>query len=117
MSLSATDSVGDFLRAQVPKVIHLYRTTFQEIIDDASTDETTRAFLRKRLARLEELSDKWRSAWFRFGAGPGHTAKEQDEILNAVLQAEAQLAKECPHIFDISYYRPVWKRMPDDMEI
>lgn len=117
MSLSAIDEVGDFFRAQVPKVIEQYRVIFQELVDDTSTDEITRTFVKKRLARLEELTDKWRSAWFRFGAGQGHTAKEHDEIVDAVRQAEAQLMRDCPHIFELSYYRPVWTKIPDNLEI
>lgn len=118
MNLSALDRVGDFLRAQLLTVFVAYRNALQEVVDTtADKDGPTNAFVKRKLARFEELKDQWCTAYFRWGAGPAKSAKEQEELEDVVRQAEEQLSKECHHIFELSYYRPVWKKIPDDMEL
>lgn len=113
MALSPT--VGDFHRELIPKVLHLYQHCLQEVID-GGVDDRTKNYVQKKLDKLSILTPRWQLAYARFSAGSGLTAKEQEEIENAVLEAERQLAKELPHIFDLSYYIPICREIPPDRE-
>ena len=117
MALDHDGAVGDFRRSHLPKVFEEYRAIKQAGIDDPQTDELTKASLRKCVTRLEELRGQWLSKWMQLGGGQSPSATEQDERENALLRVEAQLARDCPHIFKRSYYVPVWTTIPDTMEI
>jgi len=117
MTLSEFDQVGDFQRVKIPEILEMYRDILQGVLNDPKADQTTKTSVTKRLDLLQKLGDQWRAAWLRCRIDHGRTAQEHDAITNAVLEAEKRLTKECPHIFELSYYRPVWKKIPDNLEI
>jgi hypothetical protein len=117
MAFDHDGKVGDFRRSVLRKVFDEYREILQGVLDDVGADETTKASLKKQLARLEGLKNQWTTGWFQLGLGQAPSAREQDERESALLRIEAQLAKECPNIFKLSYYVPVRTSIRDDMEI
>src|SRR6185312_2206427 len=117
MALDHDGEVGDFRRSALRKIFEEYRKILEIGLEDVGADETTKKFLKKRIARLEELRNQWITGWFQLGLGQAPSAREQDERESALLRIEAHLAKECPNIFKLSYYVPVRTRIPDDMEI
>src|SRR5258708_2066231 len=94
VNLNATDQVGDIWRAEIPKYLNLYRDSLQAVVDDVNNYDHTKKFVNGRLVKLQELSTEWHSTYGRFGAGPAGSAREQEQVENAVRAAEAQLAKE-----------------------
>lgn len=118
MALDHDGAVGDFRRSGLRKVFEEYRNVIQKAAADTpATDKISKNEFQKRLARLEELGKQWTSAWIRLSIGMAPTPTEQDERENALLRIEAQLAKDCPHIFELSYYVQVRTRIPDNMKI
>jgi len=117
MAFDHDGKVGDFRRSALRKVFEEYRGIVQGVLDDVGADKVTETSLKNRLARLEELKSQWITGWFQLGLEQAPTAREQDERETALLQIEAQIAKECPNIFKLSYYVPVQRSIPDDMEI
>lgn len=104
MLLDDRELVGDFMRIEVPRTIDKYKQLLGGVLTDKGTDEHTRDFLQKKIARLEELESRWVSAWNRCLVDPGITLQERDEIVDAVRQTEGQLSKEFVNIFKRSRY-------------
>jgi len=118
MALDHDGAVGDFRRSGLRKVFEEYRSVIQKAAAATpDTDEITKKEFKKRLARLEELEKQWLYAWVQLSVGQASLPKEQEERENALLRIEAQLAKDCPHIFRLSYYVPVRTTIPDTMKI